>query len=97
MVAYWIAALSADDMEPLKEYAVRARKAVDKYGGRSLSRLGRFKLLEGEFVGDKMAVIEFETMEQAIACYDSPEYQDAITYRDGKTDAVFFVVEGTNP
>ena len=94
-VAYWIAALSAEDMAPLKDYAAQARIAVDKYGGRSLSRLGRLKLLEGEFVGDKMAVIEFDTMEQAVACYNSPEYQKAKALRDGKTDAVFFVVEGT--
>ena len=42
-----------------------------------------------------MAVIEFDTMEQAVACYNSPEYQKAKDLRDGKTDAVFFVVEGT--
>ena len=95
MVAYWIAALSAEDMAPLKDYAAQARIAVDKYGGRSLSRVGRFQLLEGAFVGDKMAVIEFDTMDQAVACYNSPEYQAAIELRKGKTDAVFFVVEGT--
>ena len=95
MVAYWIAALSAEDMAPLKDYAAQARIAVDKYGGRSLSRPGRFQLLEGAFLGDKVAVIEFDTMDQAVACYNSPEYQAAIELRKGKTDAVFFVVEGT--
>jgi uncharacterized protein (DUF1330 family) len=34
-------------------------------------------------------------MDQAVACYNSPEYQAAIELRKGKTDAVFFVVEGT--
>jgi uncharacterized protein (DUF1330 family) len=96
MVAYWIAALSAEDMAPLKDYAAQARIAIDKYGGRSLSRVGRFQLLEGEFIGDKMAVIEFDTMEQAVACYNSPEYQKAKALREGKTDALFIVVEGTD-
>ena len=96
MVAYWIAALSADDMKPLEDYAKQARVAVDKYGGRSLSRLGRFKLLEGEFIGDKMAVIEFDSMEQSVACYNSPEYQKAKALRDGKTEGLFFVVEETD-
>ena len=95
MVAYWIAALSAQDMTPLRPYAAQARIAVDKYGGRSLSRLGRFQLLEGQFIGDKMAIIEFDDMETAVACYNSPEYQAAIALRKGKTEAVFFVVEGT--
>jgi uncharacterized protein (DUF1330 family) len=94
MVAYWVAALSADDMTKLKDYAVQARIAVEKYGGRPLSRLGKFHLLEGEFLGDKLALIEFDTMEQAVDCYNSPEYQKAKELRKGKTDAVFFVVEG---
>ena len=96
MVAYWIAALSAEEMAPLKDYAAQARVAVDKYGGRPLARAGRFQLLEGEFIGDKVAVIEFDTMEQAVNCYNSPEYQEAKELRNGKTDGVFFVVDGTD-
>ena len=95
MVAYWIAALSAEEMEPLKDYAMHAGIAVEKYGGRPLSRVGRFTLLEGSFIGDKVAVIEFDTMERAVACYNSREYQKAKSLRDGKTEGLFFVVEGT--
>ena len=64
-------------------------------GGRSLSRLGRFQLLEGEFIGDKMAVIQFDTKEHAVACYKSPEYQKAKKLWEGKTEGLFFVLEGT--
>jgi uncharacterized protein (DUF1330 family) len=96
MVAYWIGALDADDMESLKDYSVRAREALAKYGGRPLSRLGRFQLMEGRFDCDKIALVEFDTMEQAVACYNSPEYQDAIEHRKGKAEAVFFIVEGTD-
>ena len=96
MVAYWIAALSAEDMAQSRDYAAQAKIAVEQYGGRSLSRLGRFQILKGEFVGDKMAVIEFDTMEQSVACYNSPEDQKANAFRDGKTYAVFFVVEGSD-
>ena len=43
-----------------------------------------------------MALIEFDSMEQAVACYNSPEYQKAKALRDGKTEGLFFVVEETD-
>ncbi|PPR09025.1 MAG: hypothetical protein CFH41_02844 [Alphaproteobacteria bacterium MarineAlpha11_Bin1] len=95
MVAYWIAALSADEMEPLKDYAKQAQIAVKKYGGRPLSRAGRFELLEGKFIGNKVAVIEFDSMDEAINCYNSEEYQKAKSLREGITEGLFFVVDGT--
>ncbi|SHM52198.1 protein of unknown function, partial [Pseudomonas asturiensis] len=39
-------------------------------------------------------VIEFESDEQAIACYRSPEYQDAIRHRQGASRAYIVIVEG---
>ena len=95
MVAYWIAALGVDDPSDIAGYGERAQAAVAKYGGRFLSRVGRFRLLEGELAGDRVALIAFPDMETAVACYESPEYQEALSYRAGKADAVFFVVEGT--
>lgn len=95
MVAYWIASIGIDDPAEIKGYSERAPAAVAKYGGRFLSRAGKFHLLEGRIAGDRCAVIEFRDMETAVACYNSPEYQEALSYRQGKADAVFFVVEGT--
>ena len=39
-------------------------------------------------------MIEFDSLERAVACYHSPEYQKAKSLRDGKTEGLFFVVEG---
>lgn len=95
MVAYWVAAIGTDDPDGIKGYSQRAPAAVAKYGGKFLSKVGRFKLLEGALAGDRVALIEFESMEKAVACYNSPEYQEALSYRAGKAEAVFFVVDGT--
>lgn len=96
MVAYWVAAIGTDDPESIKGYGQRAPAAIAKYGGKFLSKVGKFKLLEGVLAGDRVALIEFESMEKAVDCYNSPEYQEALSYREGKADAVFFVVEGTD-
>ncbi len=95
MVAYWIASIGVDDPGTIRGYSERAPAAVAKYGGKFLSRAGKFHLLEGKIAGDRCAVIEFPDMATAVACYNSPEYQEALSYREGKADAVFFVVEGT--
>ena len=95
MVAYWIASIGVDDPGTIRGYSKRAPAAVAKYGGKFLSRAGKFHLLEGKIAGDRCAVIEFPDMATAVACYNSPEYQEALSYREGKADAVFFVVEGT--
>ena len=47
-------------------------------------------------MGDKMAVFKFGSMEHVVACYNSPKYQKARELRNGKTNALFLVVEETD-
>ena len=39
-------------------------------------------------------VIEFASMEDAIACYNSPEYTEARKIRQSVSDGEFILVEG---
>jgi uncharacterized protein (DUF1330 family) len=39
-------------------------------------------------------VIEFDSLEQAVACYNSSEYQAARQHRIGAAEAELMVVEG---
>ncbi|MEX2453795.1 MAG: DUF1330 domain-containing protein [Rhodospirillaceae bacterium] len=96
MVAYWIASMGIDDPAEIAGYSEQASVAVAKYGGRFLSRAGGFRLLEGTIAGDRCALIEFKDMDTAVACYNSPEYQKALSFREGKAEAVFFVIDGTD-
>tara|TARA_B100001057_G_scaffold417399_1_gene436111 strand:+ start:1684 stop:1971 length:288 start_codon:yes stop_codon:yes gene_type:complete len=60
----------------LKDYAKKAREAVDKYGGKFLIRGGEKITTEGNnFV--RTVVIEFSTFEQAKKFFYSAEYQSA--------------------
>ena len=60
----------------LKEYAIKAKSAVDKYKGNFLVRGGEKITTEGkEFI--RTVVIEFDTFETAKEFFYSDEYQAA--------------------
>jgi uncharacterized protein (DUF1330 family) len=46
-----------------------------------LARGGNYEIMEGPETFHRFVVIEFPTMEQAIACNRSPEYQRAAAFR----------------
>lgn len=41
-----------------------------------IARGGRFRILEGPQKFHRFVVIEFASLEEAVACHDSPEYQE---------------------
>lgn len=94
MKGYWIAQVDVTDPEQYKEYTTRGPIAFAKYGGRFLARGGRSQAMENGPAAQRVVVIEFDSYEQAVACYTSPEYQDALGYREGAGVAKIVVVEG---
>ena len=42
---------------------------------------------------DRHVVIEFDSYEQALACYDSPEYQSAAKFRDQGAQVDLVIIE----
>ena len=62
--------------EKLKEYAVKAKTAVEKYKGKFLIRGGKTTTNEGES-SPRTVVIEFPSYDEANLFYKSKEYQDA--------------------
>ena len=62
--------------EKLKEYAIKARAAVENFQGKFLIRGGRAKSNEGD-QSPRTVVIEFQSFDQANAFYQSKEYQES--------------------
>jgi uncharacterized protein (DUF1330 family) len=91
--AYWIARVTVTDPDQYKLYAESAPEAFKKYKAQILARGGRYTQLEGEG-RPRNVVIEFPTYEDAIACYNSPEYQSAKAKRKGAGEADIMIVEG---
>jgi len=85
---------SISSEEKLKEYAVKARAAVEKYKGKFLIKGGRSSVNEGE-KSPRTVVIEFSTYNEANLFYNSKEYQDAHSVLKGHAVRHHQTIEGT--
>ena len=79
--------------QKLKEYALKARSAVEKYKGVFLIRGGKSKSNEGE-ESPRTVVIEFSSFDVAMTFYKSKEYQDAHSILKGYVDRQHQIIEG---
>ena len=103
---YWIAHLTITDPDAQKEYVAANQIAFKKYGAKYIVRGGpvppgfpntsRCEIMQGTFK-KRHVVIEFESYEQALACYRSREYQEAIAFRDKGCEVDILVIEGFEP
>ena len=93
MKGYWIARVNIKNQEAYATYAQKAKPAIEKYHGRYLVRGGKQKILEGTDL-ERAVVIEFQSMEAALACYNSKEYSEAKSHREGNADFHGVIVEG---
>src|SRR5918994_7418979 len=76
--AYWINTFrSVRDPQKLAAYIELAGPAMRASGGRFLAR-GRPARVFESGVMERTVVIEFETVEQAVAAYESTAYQEAL-------------------
>ena len=67
---------SISNEEKLKEYAIKAKAAVEKYKGKFLIKGGQTTTNEGES-SPRTVVIEFPSYDKANLFYNSKEYQNA--------------------
>lgn len=90
---YWVAHVDVHDQEGYKPYALANPAIFKKFGGRFVTRGGRFENPEGQ-TRARHVVIEFPDYETALACYRSPEYQENIKRRLPHAVADLIIVEG---
>lgn len=91
--AYWIAHIDVEDPERYPDYVATAKPAFERHGARFLARGGTAHGLEGTARG-RNVVIEFPSMEEAMACYQSDEYQKAKAIRQEAARGELLIVEG---
>ena len=85
---------SVSNKEKLKEYAVKARVAVEKYKGKFLIRGGRSITNEGD-KSPRTVIIEFSSYDEANLFYNSKEYQEAHNVLKGHAVRHHQTIEGT--
>jgi uncharacterized protein (DUF1330 family) len=98
MPAYWLARSKIYDSIEYKRYADLVPKIIEKYNGRVLARGGDHQHLEGSLYYQRHVIIEFPTLKEAVACHQSPEYQEARLFRlNGVGDNELVIVDGVDP
>ena len=94
MKAYWVCVYEKiDNAEKLKEYAVKAKPAIEKFSGKFLVRGGKNRTNDG-IVSPRIVVVEFPNYNTAIECYDSEKYQKAHNILNGYVMRHHQIVEG---
>lgn len=94
MGALWIAHVTVTDTDAYGKYAELAGPAIAKHGGKFVARGGRFVQLEGK-ERPRNVVAKFPSVDAAVDCYNSPEYQEALNHARGASERELMVVETT--
>ena len=95
--AYWITFYrEISDPAKLAAYARLAGPAIEEGGGRFLAR-GTPALTYEAGRAERTVVIEFDSLEQAIATHDGPAYQTALAALRGGTERDVRIVSGAVP
>lgn len=92
MTALWIAHVTVTDEEAYGRYAALATEAIAAHGGTFLARAGRYVQLEGR-ERPRNVVARFPTVEDAVACYNSDVYREALSHAKGAAERELVVVE----
>jgi uncharacterized protein (DUF1330 family) len=90
---YWIARMTVNDSAEYPKYVEGAAEAFKRHGAKFIVRGGRSEAVEGPG-RDRNVVIEFPSFEDALACYNSPDYQAAAKIRQASAEGEIIVVEG---
>ena len=93
MKAYWVVRGHILNPEEYAKYINLAGPVVKKYQGTFLSRGGRQEEKEGSGY-ERTVLIEFNSYEEALFCYNSDEYQEALEYVKNSADRLVVIIEG---
>jgi uncharacterized protein (DUF1330 family) len=92
--AYWVSVYrSVSNPDAMAEYAKLAGPAIEGGGGKFLARSNPSKVYEAG-LNQRLVIIEFDSVEKAIATHDSPGYQAALAKLKGACEREIRIVEG---
>jgi uncharacterized protein (DUF1330 family) len=86
---------SVSDPAALAEYAKLAAPALLAAGGRFVVRGTAAKVYEKGLM-QRTVIIEFESLEKAIAAYESPQYKEALKVLGNAAERDIRMVEGAS-
>jgi uncharacterized protein (DUF1330 family) len=94
MPAYVIANVHITDPVRYEDYRKLVPASLEKFGGRFVIRGGTPEILEGDWRPGRLVVLEFPSVEQARAWWNSPEYTEAKALRQATSDGTLLIIQG---
>ena len=92
--AYWISNYRAiNDAEKMAAYAALAKPAIEAAGGTFIAR-GMPAATYELGLKERVTLIEFDSLDQALAAHDGAAYQEALAALDGAAERDIRIVEG---
>jgi len=96
MAAYLIGNIEVTDPAAYEDYKKGVAATVAAYGGRSLARAGAMmEVMEGDWVPKRLVILEFPSVAQLKAWYNSPEYKPLLEIRLRSAKSSLVMIEGT--
>lgn len=94
MPGYWIVrGAEIRDADALQEYGKLWPEIAARFGAEVIAGKGRVETREGPEYARQL-IVRFESYEQALACYDSPEYRAAMKLALQASERELSIVEG---
>jgi uncharacterized protein (DUF1330 family) len=94
MSTYLIANIRVNDSEVYKDYVENVPALIEKHGGEYRVRGGETQVLEGQWIPDRLVVLEFPDRDTATAFYNDPDYAPFRELRQAVTDSALVLVDG---
>jgi len=94
MAAYVVANVEVIDSAAYEEYRAKVPGTIAAYGGRYLARSAAAEVLEGDWSPKRFVILEFPSLAQLKAWYQSPEYRPLLEIRKRAARTSVIVVEG---
>ena len=94
MPAYIIVDVEITNPTAYEEYKKHTPGSLKPFNGKFIVRGGAVETLEGDWTPGRIVVLEFPTLEQAKAWWDSPGYAPAKLIRQQASKTRMIVVEG---
>ena len=94
MRGYVIVNVDVRDPVRYEDYRKMVPPTLAPYGGRFVVRGGQVQVREGAWSPKRFVILEFPSVEEANAWYDSPEYAPTKALRQATSTADLIIVEG---
>jgi uncharacterized protein (DUF1330 family) len=94
MSAFVISEVTILDEDAVNHYRQLASNSIAKFGGKYLVRGATPVIVEGDLTHKNIVVVEFPSMDHINQWYSSPEYAEALKFRDKALNRRLMFAEG---